>query len=152
VKSVNRIQIHADLGRVYEMAADVLEWPRLLSHYRWVRVVEGRAEDPDCVVEMAAQRDGFPCKWQARRTLFPATNRIHYLHTRSTWTRGMDVWWTVEALDGGLVEARITHEMPPSPNPLVEWFRRFVVGWLFVENIADKTLEGLKRHLERGQA
>jgi len=150
LKSINRIGIHAGLDRVYRAAADVLEWPRLLSHYRWVRVVEGSAGDAECIVEMAAHRNGFPCKWQARRTLHPAQSRIHYRHTKSTWTSGMDVWWTLEALEGGLVEARITHEMPVSGNRPLEWFRGFVVGKLFVENIADKTLAGLKRHLEGG--
>ena len=145
----NQIQIRADIDDVYRAAADVLEWPRLLPHYRWVRVVEGDASNPRCVVEMAASRNGFPCSWQAERILLPEEYRIHYRHTRSTWTKGMDVWWILRRLDAGLVEAKITHEMPPS-DCVTEWFRRWVVGKLFVENIADKTLMGLKMHLERG--
>ena len=150
MNSINSIRIRADLDRVYRAAADVLAWPRFLSHYRWVRVVQGNADDPECVVEMAARLGGVPCRWQARRTLHPDRRSIHYLHTKSTWTSGMDVWWTLESLGGGVVEARITHEMPAAKNRLVEWFRRFVVGRVFVENIADKTLAGLKRHLEGG--
>jgi len=148
LKSINLIRIRADPKRVFRAAADVLEWPRLLSHYRRVDVVEGLISDAVCTLDMAAHRDGFPCRWRAVRTLHPNDLRIHYRHTKSTWTGGMDVWWTVSPLDGGFTEARITHEMPPT-SPPVEWFRQWVVGGLFVENIADKTLEGLKRHLER---
>lgn len=147
----NRIRIRADIDDVYRVAADVLEWPRLLSHYRWVRVVDGDASDRRCAVEMAASRDGFPCSWRAERTLHPEEYRIRYRHTRSTWTRGMDVWWILRTVDDGTVEATITHEMPRS-NLATEWFRRWVVGRMFVENIADRTLRGLKLHLERGAA
>jgi hypothetical protein len=38
--------------------------------------------------------------------------------------------------------------MQPSRNPLLQWFRQVVVGKIFVENIAGKTLAGLKKHLE----
>lgn len=145
----NRIQIRAEIDDVYRAAADVLEWPRLLSHYRWVKMVEGDISDLRCVVEMAASRDGFPCSWRSRMELFPDEYRIHYRHTRSTWTRGMDVWWILRKMRDGSVEATITHEMAPS-NFVTEQFRKWVVGGMFVENIADKTLRGLKRHLERG--
>jgi len=149
LKSINQIRIRAAPERVFRAAQDVLAWPRLLSHYRTVEVVDGSISDPVCTLDMAAHRNGFPCRWRAVRTLHPQDLRIHYRHTKSTWTSGMDVWWTVEPVDGGTTEARITHEMPPTPRPM-EWFRQKVVGGLFVENIADKTLEGLKRHLERG--
>ena len=145
----NRILIRADIGDVYRAAADVLEWPRLLSHYRWVRLVEGDASNGHCVVEMAASRTGFPCSWRSRMELHPEEHRIRYVHTRSTWTRGMEVWWILRTTTDGLVEATITHEMPRS-NFVMEWFRKWVVGRMFVENIADKTLRGLKQHLERG--
>lgn len=147
----NRIQIRAGIDEVYRAAANVLEWPRLLSHYRWVRLVDGDASEGLCVVEMAASRDGFPCSWQSWMVLHPLEHSIHYMHTRSTWTRGMDVWWILRALDDGRVEATITHEMKET-NIVAEWFRRRVVGRMFVENIADKTLRGLKQHLERGIA
>jgi len=148
LKSVNAIRIRASPEEVYVAAADVLEWPRLLSHYRRVDVVEGLVSDPVCTLEMVAHRDGFPCRWRAVRRLHPEDRRIHYLHTRSTWTGGMEVWWTVDPTGDGITVARITHEMPPKSFPL-EWFRQRVVGGLFVENIADKTLAGLKRHLEK---
>jgi len=148
LKSINRIRIRADPEQVFRAAAEVLEWPRLLPHYSSVQVVEGRISDPVCTVDMEAHRNGFPCRWRAVRTLHEEEGRIHYRHTKSTWTGGMEVWWTVDPLDAGIVEARITHEMPRR-SPLMEWFRQRVVGGLFVENIADKTLEGLKRHLER---
>lgn len=147
----NRILVRAGIDDVYRIAAEVVDWPRLLSHYRWVRILDGSLSDGHCTVEMAASRDGFPCSWRSRMDLFPEEHRIHYTHIRSTWTFGMDVWWTLREVDGGLVEATITHEMARS-TPVTELFRRHVVGKLFVEDIADKTLHGLKRHLERGSA
>ncbi len=45
LKSINLIRIRADPKRVFRAAADVLEWPRLLSHYRRGDVVEGLISD-----------------------------------------------------------------------------------------------------------
>jgi len=145
----NRILIRADIHDVYHAAADVQEWPRLLSHYRRVRLLDGDASGRRRMVEMAASRDGFPCAWTAEMTMYPEEFRIGYKHTISTWTKGMEVWWILKRMDDGSVEATITHEMPRS-NSVMEWFRKWVVGRMFVENIADKTLRGLKQHLERG--
>ena len=59
----------------------------------------------------------------------------------------MEVWWLLKKAKGG-TEVTITHDMQPSRNPLLQWFRQVVVGKIFVENIAGKTLAGLKKHLE----
>ena len=147
--TTNRIRIRAGIKAVYLAAADPVAWPRFLSHYRWVRVVEGSRGDPVCFVDMAATRTGFPCSWRSRMELHPAEHRIHYTHVRSTWTRGMEVWWTLRRSGDGTVEVTITHEMPRT-FLVAEWFRKLVVGRMFVENIADKTLRGLKLHMERG--
>ncbi len=151
MRTTNQIRIHADMEEVYRAALDILEWPKILSHYSLVRVVDGDLSSDHCLVKMVASRNGFPCSWQAERFLDPKNYRIRYRHTRSTWTQGMDVWWLLRTTEDGSVEATITHEMLRS-NFVTEWFRRQVVGRLFIENIANKTLSGLKQHLERGPA
>jgi ribosome-associated toxin RatA of RatAB toxin-antitoxin module len=50
----DRISIRAPLDRVFTVAQDVQQWPRILPHYRWVRVLERRSDGD--VVEMAALR------------------------------------------------------------------------------------------------
>jgi hypothetical protein len=50
----------------------VEQWPRILSHYRWVRVLEGRT-DSEGIVEMAAWRPfgpvGYPTWWVSHMTV-----------------------------------------------------------------------------------
>ena len=52
---IDRISIRAPLDRVFAAAQDVEQWPRILAHYRWVRVLERRTAT-EAVVEMAAWR------------------------------------------------------------------------------------------------
>jgi ribosome-associated toxin RatA of RatAB toxin-antitoxin module len=52
--TIDRIVIRAPLERVFALARDVERWPELLPHYRWVRMLERRADGGR--VEMAAWR------------------------------------------------------------------------------------------------
>jgi hypothetical protein len=146
MNTTNRIFIQAKPAKVYEAAWRIEDWPRLLQHYRWVTVFSSKASLRK--VEMAASRDGFPCRWQSDQILYPKQKKVYYLHTNSFWTTGMKVWWILKPGKKGGTEILLTHEMPPKNNALARWFYSFVVGHLFVENIADKTLAGIKRHLE----
>jgi ribosome-associated toxin RatA of RatAB toxin-antitoxin module len=142
----NHIKIQASPKKVYEAAQRIVEWPRLLAHYRWVTVFSESKTSRQ--VEMAASRNGFPCKWQSEQILYPKQKKIYYRHTKSFWTKGMEVWWILKPLKGGATQVLLTHEMPPRSHFISRWFYSYVIGHLFVENIADKTLAGLKRHLE----
>jgi ribosome-associated toxin RatA of RatAB toxin-antitoxin module len=145
MQTENRIVIEASWARVFDAAAQVEDWPDFLDHYRWVRT--GPWSGAEREVRMSASRSGFPCWWSARQRLERAKKRIHYLHTRSAFTQGMDVWWLLKALGPRSTEVRLTHAMPPSGRPKA-WFRGHVVGSFFVHAIAEKTLAGVKRHLE----
>src|SRR5678816_2419384 len=94
---VDRISIHAPLARVFDVARDVEAWPRILSHYRWVRVLERRSDD-DLVVEMAAWRPfglvRYPTWWVSHMTVDRIAHEVRYRHIRGI-TRGMDVIWSV---------------------------------------------------------
>ena len=147
MKTRQGILIKAPLKKVYAAAARIEAWPGILSHYRWVHIL--RAGRVERLVDMAAWRDGFPCRWQSRQVLHPG-KAVYFLHTKSFWTQGMEVWWRFKKVKGGMTLVSLDHDQAPSSNPFLEWFRQHVVGELFVENIAAKTMAGLKRHLEAG--
>jgi uncharacterized membrane protein len=146
MKTSNEISIEAPWGRVFEAAAQVEDWPRLLAHYRWVKVLSGRGTKR--VVDMAASRDGFPCRWTSDQVLDRRKKTIYYLHIRSVWTRGMQVWWVLKPRGARRTEILLLHEMPDPSFAPYRWFLQHIVGDQFVHNIAGKTLAGLKRHLE----
>jgi ribosome-associated toxin RatA of RatAB toxin-antitoxin module len=141
--SISR-NIRADPRLVFDLAADVHDWPRILPHYRWVHVLA--SEDSNRrIVEMAARRDvvsgvvAFPLRWTAIETTYPAQGRIEFEHVGGI-TRGMHVAWTIEpTLDSDDVRVRIRHVFEPNwpvPDPLV----RLIVGEYFVNGVARRTL------------
>jgi|SRR5665213_485951 len=145
MKTENRITIDAPWKRVFDAAARIEAWPELLAHYRWVTVGPWAGSERD--VSMSASRSGFPCWWSARQRLEYSGKRIHYLHTRSTFTQGMDVWWHLGPQGPKRTEVLLTHTMP-SEGAMASFLRQAVVGSLFVHAVAEKTLIGLKRHVE----
>ena len=140
MEMTTRIQIDADRDTIFELAAAVEQWPRILPHYRWVRLL--REEGRRRVVEMAASRDSIPVRWTAVQELDLAERRITFRHIKGI-TRGMEVAWTLTPIEHGtLVE--IWHAFCPRwpfvPDALVS----LVVGQFFVESIASKTLRHIK--------
>lgn len=143
----NRISIRGTLEQVFAMAQAVAEWPRLLPHYRWVKVL---SETPtERLVEMAAHRDGFPVRWTARQRLDRTSHHIHFTHVRGI-TQGMQVTWFLEA-DGPLVHVRIVHDLILRWPLIGSFVATHIIGKLFVSNIANKTLRTIKQHIESGQ-
>jgi ribosome-associated toxin RatA of RatAB toxin-antitoxin module len=140
----NSIEIRGNIDQVFAIAGAVEAWPRLLPHYRWVKVLSGNATER--LVEMAAHRDGFPVWWVARQHLDPANHQIHFTHVRGL-SRGMEVTWFLET-DGRVVHVRIVHKLTlrwPLIGPFVA---NYIIGRLFVHNIATKTLRTIKDHIE----
>lgn len=149
MRTVDRIDIAAPLDAVFRAAADVERWPDLLTHYRWVRMLEQRADGG--VVEMAAWRPfgplRYPTWWMSEMTIDAAAHEIRYRHIRGI-TRGMDVVWRLTSTPTG-THVDLTHDWlgpswPLVRRPAAEW----VIGPVFVHGIASRTLAGLKRHLE----
>lgn len=142
----NRIVIRGKKERIFALAADIADWPRLLPHYRWVRVFhdDGRVRH----AEMAARRGRFPVKWRAAQVVLPDENRILFFHTGGV-TRGMYVEWNFVDEDGvGNVAVTISHELTYPFGPLTAWFARTIVGALFVHHIAGSTLARVKKIVE----
>lgn len=137
----NSITIAAPAARIYELGARIERWPQILPHYRWVTIL--RDEGQRRLAEMAATRDGIPVKWVSIQELDPERRVIRYRHVRGM-TRGMVVEWTIQPGDGGLL-VRISHDFdPPWPRPLGPLVARYIVGDLFVHNVATKTLRRIK--------
>ncbi len=126
---------------VFALAAAVDEWPRILPHYRWVRVLANHGEGQR-IVEMAARRDvvgrlGFPLHWTALQTVHPESRRIEFEHVRGV-TRGMRVAWTIEPA-AAAVQVTIRHIFEPG-WPVPELLVREIVGEYFVNGVARRTL------------
>src|SRR5690349_1385214 len=126
---------------IFSLAARVEDWPRLLPHYRWVRVLEQRGA-AERVVDMAARRPigdrlGIPLHWTSIQRLDPKRGVIAFEHIAGI-SRGMQVTWTiVRESDTGLSHVTIRHVFSPDwpvPRELV----RLVVGEYFVNSIAER--------------
>jgi ribosome-associated toxin RatA of RatAB toxin-antitoxin module len=142
------ITVRAPLERVFAVAADVERWPSFLTHYRWVRVLDRRAQG--ATVEMAAWRPfgvvRFPTWWVSEMEVVPH-QAVRYRHVQGI-TRGMDVEWRFVPHGGG-VAVTIVHDWRGPGWPVIgrlaaEW----VIGPVFIHGIASRTLAGVKRHLE----
>jgi uncharacterized membrane protein len=146
---VDRISIRAPLDRVFAAARDVEQWPRILSHYRWVRVLERRSDGD--VVEMAAWRPfgpaRYPTWWVSHMTVDQSAHEVRYRHIRGI-TRGMDVVWSLAPSESG-VDVTIVHRWDGPAWPFIGGVAAdFVIGPVFIHGIASRTLAGIKRHTE----
>jgi uncharacterized membrane protein len=132
--------MHAPVEVVYALAAAVERWPELLPHYRWVTILQEHASHR--LVEMAASRDGVPLQWRAEQRCDPVTHCITFRHVRGV-TTGMDVEWRFLPQPDG-VQVSISHDLRLRWPLIGGLVADLIVGPLFVENIANKTLRRIK--------
>ena len=149
MKTVDETLMRAPVSVAFAAAADVERWPELLSHYRWVRMLERRPAGG--LVEMAAWRPfgplNYPTWWVSEMRVDRETPAVHYRHVRGI-TTGMDVVWRFGAADGG-THVSIVHEWSGPRWPLIRRpAAELVIGPVFVHGIASRTLAGIKRHVE----
>ena len=92
------------------------------------------------VVEFVARRVivarlgiAIPVAWRARAWNDPTTRRLRFVHSAGA-TRGMDVTWRIDPIDGGS-RVSIEHDFRPRFSP----FARFV-DRAFTRPIAGRTL------------
>jgi len=140
----NNITIYAPVDRIFALAADVLRWPEILPHYRWVRLIKDDGESR--IVEMAALRDGIPVKWTSIQRPVPHENKIIFRHIGG-FTKGMYVEWTMreeKTTEGLAVHVKITHEWSLAWPIIGPFIAEHVIGRFFVHNIAGKTLTIIK--------
>ena len=151
MRTVDRIRIRAPVSQVLEAAADVERWPAVLSHYRWVRFLERRPDGG--LVEMAAWRPfgfvGYPTWWVSEMHVDRGAATVRYRHVRGI-TAGMDVVWRLVPTDGG-TDVSIVHQWAGPAWPLVgAAAAEVVIGPVFIQGIASRTLAGIKRYVEAG--
>ncbi|MGH7618135.1 MAG: SRPBCC family protein [Gemmatimonadaceae bacterium] len=155
MRTVDEQVVRAPLATIFSLAANVLQWPDHLAHYRFVRFHERRA-DGGGTVEMSANRPfgamNWPTFWTSLMSVTPpgsaGSPSIRFRHVRGV-TAGMDVEWTFHDVpDGTLV--RIVHVWNGPPWPVIgDLAARGVIGPVFVHGIAQRTLAGLARAAER---
>jgi len=149
LRILDEIDIAAPPDRVFRIAADVEGWPRILPHYRFVRLREGTTARG--IVEMSAWRPfpGFrwPTWWTSEMRTDPERREVHYRHIQGV-TRGMDVVWQVQPTEGG-THINLVHEWDGPALPLVgRPAAGLVILPVFVHGIASLTLAGVKRAAE----
>ena len=152
MRTVDRIWMKAPVDRVLRAAKDVEQWPAILRHYRWVRMLERRGDD--ALVEMAAWRPfgrlKYPTWWVSEMSVDHAAAAVHYRHVEGI-TRGMDVVWRLESSADG-TEVTIVHQWGGPSWPVVgPAAATWVIGPVFIHGIASRTLAGIKQFVERGQ-
>lgn len=150
MRTVDRIQVHAPLARVFDAASSVVRWPAILPHYRWVRVLDNG------LVEMAAWRPfggplKYPTWWVSEMTIDRPAGEIRYRHVRGI-TREMQVVWRLVEVGGGSeghVDVEIVHTWDGPRWPLIgRLAANLVIGPVFIHGIASRTLAGIKRAVE----
>jgi ribosome-associated toxin RatA of RatAB toxin-antitoxin module len=152
MRTVDRLRMRAPPERVFAAAADVERWPEILSHYRWVRMLERR--NGGGLVEMAAWRPfgpvSYPTWWVSEMRVDASEPAVYYRHVRGI-TTGMDVVWRIEDRDGE-TEVTIVHEWTGPRWPLVGGLAAdWIIGPVFIHGIASRTLAGIARHVEAGE-
>ena len=139
----NSLLMRAPKMAIFETAADLELWPKILPHYRYIQFLE-RGPDRNIVV-MAARRSGIPISWTSEQIIDREKLEIRFLHLKA-WTKGMRVVWTFsDAPEGVLVT--ISHDLRfriPALAPIVDP----IIGNFFIYNVANRTLRCMKAYVE----
>ena len=139
----NTIIMCAPRMTIFETAANLELWPRILPHYRYIRYLE-RSPSRNVVV-MAATRSGIPISWTSEQIIDRDRVEVRFFHMKA-FTKGMRVVWTFqEVADGVLVE--IKHDLAFRVK-ILEPIADKIIGDFFIHHIANKTLRCMKSYVE----
>jgi len=147
VRTENSILIKAPLEKIFETTSNLLLWPKLLPHYRWIHVL--KADDDGLIVRMGARRGWLPIQWTSRFQVDLNAHELHFEHLKA-FTRGMRVLWTYSPTPEG-VRVTISHELDRA-SAFGRWFAHRVLGRMFIAPVATRTLSRFKEHLEQNSA
>ena len=139
----NSIVINASRDAIFETAANLELWPKILPHYRYIRYLE-RSVNKNVVI-MAATRSGIPISWTSEQIIDRERFEIHFHHLKA-WTKGMRVVWTFKPISNGVL-VEILHDLSFRVRALAP-IAEPIIGNFFIGNIANKTLHCMKAHLE----
>src|SRR5438105_14131074 len=98
----NSIIMHAPKMSIFETAANLELWPKILPHYRYIRYLE-RSPNRNVVV-MAARRSGIPSKSTSETIIDADRGEVRFHHLKAS-SEGTEVVWTcIETSSGVWVE------------------------------------------------
>jgi ribosome-associated toxin RatA of RatAB toxin-antitoxin module len=140
----NTILMRAARAEIFETAADLSRWPEILPHYRYIRYLERSPERN--VVKMAAVRSGIPISWVSEQWIDRERCEVRFRHLKA-FTKGMEVVWTFEETPEG-VRVTILHDLVFRVRALAPLADR-IIGGFFIGHIAGRTLEWMKKHVEK---
>lgn len=143
----NSIIIQAPREAIFEIAADLANWPRILPHYRYIRFLEHNKQRS--IVEMAALRSGIPISWTSEFVVDRERMELRFLHLKK-FTRGMKVVWTFKETPAGVL-VEIMHALRfrvAALAPIAEP----IIGGFFIHHVANQTLRAMKAHVEKNAA
>ncbi|GAC1409420.1 MAG: hypothetical protein NVSMB53_01650 [Gemmatimonadaceae bacterium] len=160
MQTVDERLVRASVGAIFELASKVENWPAHLRHYRYVRFRE-RCADGGGLVEMSAYRPfhlvnttkgplkvNWPTWWLSEVSVNTGGHSIRFRHVGGI-TKGMDVEWTFISRPGG-THVRIVHVWDGPSVPVIGVAAAmYVIGPIFVHDIASRTLAGLAQVAER---
>lgn len=140
----NAIVMNAAEETIFDTAANLEHWPTFLPHYRYIRYYEkGPVRN---IVKMAAARGRIRLSWVSEQIIDRENREIRFRHLKA-WTKGMKVVWKFRRLQVG-VEVQIIHDLAfrvPALAPVAEP----IIGGLFINHIATRTLQHMKAHVEK---
>jgi ribosome-associated toxin RatA of RatAB toxin-antitoxin module len=139
----NSIVIQAQPETIFDTAADLELWPKILPHYRYIHYLE-RSVNRNVVI-MAATRSGIPISWTSEQIIDRERLEVRFHHLKA-WTKGMRVVWTFKPIANGVL-VKILHDLNFRVRPLAP-IAEPIIGNFFIGNIANKTLHCMKAYLE----
>ena len=139
----NSIVIEAPRETIFETAANLELWPKILPHYRYIHYLERDVNRN--VVVMAATRSGIPLSWTSEQIIDRERFEVHFHHLKA-WTKGMRVVWTFRPIPNGVL-VEILHDLNFRIRALAP-IAEIVIGKFFIHNVANKTLRCMKAYLE----
>jgi ribosome-associated toxin RatA of RatAB toxin-antitoxin module len=139
----NSILMRAPKATIFETAANLEGWPKILPHYRYIRYLERRPDRN--VVLMAAKRSGIPISWTSEEIIDRERMEVRFHHLKA-FTKGMRVVWTFQETPSGVL-VTIAHDLQFRVSFLASIADR-IIGDFFIHHIANKTLRCMKSYLE----
>ena len=128
---------------VFEAAANLELWPRILPHYRYIRYLE-RGSNRNVVV-MAATRSGIPVSWTSEQIIDRQRIEVRFRHLKA-FTKGMRVVWTFQEVPTGVL-VEIEHDLAFRVKILAPIADK-IIGDFFIHHVANKTLRYMKSYVE----
>ena len=140
----NAIVVNAPEAPIFEVAADLEQWPNFLPHYRYIHYFEkGPARN---IVKMAARRGAIPVAWISEQVIDREKREVCFTHLKA-WTKGMKVVWRFKPVATG-TEVQIIHDLS-FRSRLLAPIAEPIIGGFFIDYIAAQTLAHMKMHLEK---